>query len=93
MIKEFISSRTNLTILQCVCYLMILYIMGEYLNWIKFSIMFGVIILLQFITRTKGVADGMVFRQVMLDNEWKVNDLIEKIKQETKKTKKNNDIN
>jgi len=67
--------------------------MGEHLDWMKFSVMFIVIFLIQFITRTKAVADGMMYRQIMLDNQMDANDIIQKIKEETDRARRNNDIN
>ena len=66
---NFLTSRTNLTIFQCLLYLMLGYMIGEYLTWQKMSIIFVVLFLIQFITRTKAVADGMMFRQIMIDNQ------------------------
>ena len=54
-----------------------------------FILLYGI----QFITRTKGVADGMVFRQLMLDHSMKANEIVEKIKEQAEEAKKNNDIN
>ena len=88
MISNFLSSRTNLTILQCVCYFVIGYIMGEYLNWIQFGIVFIVLFVIQFITRTKAVADGMMFRQMMIDSKVEANDIIRMIKKEQDKINK-----
>ena len=82
MITNFLSSRTNLTIFQCILYFVIGYIMGEYLNWIQLAIMFVVMFLIQFITRTKAVADGMMFRQMMLDNQVSANEIIRKMKKD-----------
>ena len=93
MIGNFLSNRTNLTILQCVCYFVVGYVMGEYLNWIQFGIVFVVLFIIQFITRVKAVTDGMMFRQMMIENQWEVNDVIQKIKQEADRARKNNDIN
>jgi len=93
MIKNFINSRLNLTILQLMCYFVIGYIMGEYLSWVKFGIMFVVLFVIQFITKTKAVADGMMFRQLMIDNEWEVNEVVQKIKDEADKARKDNNYN
>ena len=93
MIAKFISNRTNLTIVQCILYLIIGYIMGQHLNLIQMGIMFILLFGIQFVTRTKGVADGMVFRQLMLDHKMKANEIVEKIKEQAKEAKKNNDIN
>jgi len=67
--------------------------MGEYLSWTEFGVMFVVILIIQFVTRTKAVADGMMYRQIMIDNQMDANDLIQKIKEETDKARRNNDIN
>ena len=58
--------------------------MGEHLTWIELGVMFIVMFSIQFITRTKAVADGMMFRQIMFDNEMDnimgTNEVLEKIK-------------
>ena len=69
MITNFLSSRVNLTIFQFLLYFIMGYIMGQYLTWGKMVIMFLVVFGIQFVARTKGVADGMMFRQIMFDNE------------------------
>ena len=86
--KNFISSRLNLTILQFMCYFVIGYIMGEYLDWVQFGIIFIVLFIIQFITRTKAVADGMMFRQLMLDNQVDANEIIRMMKKEQDKINK-----
>ena len=93
MITKFLSNRLNLTILQCVCYFVIGYIMGEYLNWIQFGIVFVVLFLIQFITRVKAVTDGMMFRQIMMDHKIEANEIVRRIKKEADRAKRNNDIN
>ena len=93
MISNFMSSRLNLTILQCVCYFIIGYIMGVQLTWIEFGIMFGVILVIQLITRAKAVADGMMFRQIMIDNQLDANDIVKKMKEEIEKNKDYMDLN
>ena len=81
-ISDFLSSKLNLTILQCLLYFVVGYIMGEYLNWIQLAIKFVVMFLIHFITRTKAVADGMMFRQMMLDNQVSANEIIRKMKKD-----------
>jgi hypothetical protein len=80
IIINFLTSRTNLTIFQCMLYLMLGYMIGEYLTWQKMSIIFVVLFLIQFITRTKAVADGMMFRQIMIDSQVDANDIVKKMK-------------
>ena len=88
MITNFLSNRTNLTIFQCILYFIIGYIMGEYLTWGKLILMFMVMLCIQFITRTKAVADGMMFRQLMIDNQMKANEFIQHMKKESDKLNK-----
>ena len=66
--------------------------MGEYLTWPKLVLMFAVMLCIQFITRTKAVADGMVFRQMMIDLDVDANDIVKKIKEESDRLNKN-DLN
>tara|TARA_Y100000310_G_scaffold16247_1_gene16232 strand:- start:516 stop:803 length:288 start_codon:yes stop_codon:yes gene_type:complete len=87
-IINFMSSRWNLTIFQCLLYFMIGHIMGAYLTWPKLILMFTVMFLIQFITRTKAVADGMMFRQLMIDGQVDANEIVKMIKKETEKMNK-----
>ena len=99
MVKEmknsiitFLSSRYNLTIFQCILYGIVGYVMGMYLTWPKLLLMLIVMYLIQFITRTKAVADGMVFRQIMMDNRVDANEIVRRIKEESDRLNKN-DLN
>ena len=85
---NFLSNRTNLTVFQCLLYLVIGYLMGQYLDWIRLGIMYMVLFLIQFITRTKAVADGMMFRQLMLENDMKASEFLEKMNKKIKDIKK-----
>ena len=96
MIKSiiaFLSSRWNLTIFQCLLYFIVGYVMGEYLTWPKLILMFAVMLGIQFITRTKAVADGMMFRQIMMDNQVDANEIVKMIKKEADRARRDNDIN
>ena len=42
-IIAFLSSRTNLTIFQCLLYFVVGHMMGEYLSWGQIGIMFVVL--------------------------------------------------
>ena len=91
-IINFMSSRINLTIFQCLLYFIVGWVMGEHLTWIELGVMFVVMFLIQFITRTKAVADGMVIRQIMVDNQLSANEIIEQMKQEADRLNKD-DLN
>ena len=78
-IINWISSRNNITLFQCVLYFIIGYVMGEHLTWGELVVMFVVMLCIQFITRTKAVADGMMFRQIMIDNQIDANDIVKRM--------------
>ena len=84
-ITNFLSSRTNLTIFQCILYGIIGYIMGGYLNWTQMMLMFVVLFIIQFITRTKAVADGMIFRQMMIDLNCDANEIAKRLQNDVDK--------
>ena len=92
MITHFLSNRWNLTIFQCILYFIIGWIMGEHLTWIEMGVMFVVLLIIQFITRTKAIADGMVIRQIMVDNQLDANEIINRMKQEADRLNKD-DLN
>ena len=87
-ITNFLSSKTNLTIFQCLLYFIIGYVMGEYLTWIELGVMFVVMFGIQFITRVKAVADGMMMRQMMIDMECDSNEFLQHMKNEVDNIKK-----
>tara|TARA_Y100000310_G_scaffold250352_1_gene256554 strand:- start:176 stop:472 length:297 start_codon:yes stop_codon:yes gene_type:complete len=84
-ITNFLSNRTNLTIFQCLLYFIVGYIMGEHLSYIELAIMFIVMFGIQFITRIKAVTDGMMFRQLMIDNKMETNEFLKHMKREADK--------
>ena len=92
-IVNFLSSRANLTIFQCILYGIVGYVMGQYLDWTRLVLMLVVMYLIQIITRTKAVADGMVFRQIMLDNQVDANEIVRMMKDEADRARKDNNIN
>ena len=97
VITNFLSSRVNLTKFQFLLYFIIGYVMGQHLTWGEMALMFVVMFGIQFVTRAKGISDGMLFRQLMFDNEMDnimgTNEVLEKIKKEAKRAKRENDIN
>lgn len=87
MITEFFSNRTNLTIFQFILYFIIGYVMGEYLSWGELVLIFIVLFGIQLITRIKGVTDGMLFKQIMMDSNIEANEIIKMIKKQQDKIK------
>ena len=85
---NFLGNRTNLTVVQCMLYLIIGYVMGQYLAWVKMIIMFALLLGIQWITRIKAVADGMVFHQLIEHHGMDANEIVQKIKEEADKMEK-----
>ena len=88
VITNFLSNRMNLTIFQCLLYFIVGYIMGQHLTWFELGVMFVVMLGIQFITRTKAVADGMVFREMMINLDTDANEIVRKMKEETDRINK-----
>ena len=85
---NFLSNRTNLTVVQCMIYLIIGYVMGQYLDWGRMIIMFVLLLGIQWITRIKAVADGMVFHQLIEHHGMDANEIVKRIKDEADKMEK-----
>ena len=89
MIREFLSSRNNLTIFQCLMYSVVGYITyTRQFSWVEMGILFVVLFGIQFVTRLKAVADGMLFRQLMLDLDVDANEIAKRIKKEADRMNK-----
>ena len=88
MIINFMSDRNNLTIFQCVLYFVIGWVMGQHLTWIELCVMFVVMLGIQFITRTKAVADGMVMGHLMKKHNIKTNEFLQLMKDKVDKINK-----
>ena len=88
MISRFLGSRLNLTIFQCLMYIVIGYVMSQHLIWSELALMYILLFIIQFITRTKAVADGMMFRQMMIDLNCDTNEFVQHMKKEVDKINK-----
>ena len=84
MMSKFLSSRINLTILQCILYFVIGWIMGAYLTWGKLVVMFIILLGIQMITHVKAISDGIVFNQMLNDNP-RLKRTLDKIKEDSEK--------
>ena len=84
----FLSSRVNLNLMQILLYTLIGIILYDYISLKQFSVVYLMIFGIHFTTQIKATADGMVYRQIMLDHKLKANDIIEKIRKQVKKDKK-----
>jgi Zn-dependent M16 (insulinase) family peptidase len=92
------NSRWNLTIIQCVLYFIIGYVMYEYLTWGKMMLLFTILLGIQTITRIKSIADGVDMAKIMIyvkenmdENDVdKIDDMLKKMKDTIRNTDKKN---
>lgn len=91
MLTDFLSSRINLTILQCSLYLVLGYMLNLHYNWTQLSIVAIVIILINFITHIKGVSHGMIISEIMHEENHQLMKFLKKM--ERKHNKSNKDSN
>jgi hypothetical protein len=61
---------------------------GPFLSWGQLAVVMIMLFLIQFITHIKAISDGMVIRQMMIDNDIE-NDIIDKIKKDIDKQELN----
>jgi len=66
-ITNFLSNKINLTILQCVLYGILGYILKDY-TWTQFIIVFIILLGIQFITHVRAVAQGLMMHQMMVED-------------------------
>jgi hypothetical protein len=57
-------------------------------SWVEICILFAVLFGIQFVTRLKAVADGMLWRQLMLDLDVDANEIARRIKKEADRMNK-----
>jgi len=65
IINNFLSNKNNLTLLQCLLYGVLGYLLKGNYNWGQFIIVFIILFGIQFITHIKAVATGMMLRHMM----------------------------
>ena len=84
MITNFLSSKLNLTILQCILYVVVGYLIKENYTWGQFIIVFILLFGIQFITHIKGVSHGMFIHQMMQEENHKIIKFLKKLNKDTK---------
>jgi len=62
--------------------------MGQYLDWTKMIIMFILLFGIQWMTRIKAVADGMVFKELIEHHDMNANEIVQRMKDEVEKMNK-----
>ena len=82
MLSNFLSSKFNLTLLQCILYAILGYLLKENYTWIQFGIVFVILLGIQFITHIKAVSTGMMLNQLMHEEKHIVSKLIKNIRKD-----------
>ena len=88
-IINFLSGKLNLTILQCILYFVLGYMLREHYNWGQFCIIFVVLLAIQFITHVKGVSQGMFMYQVMEEDRHHLIKFIKQMEEDKNNEKPN----
>ena len=82
---NFMNSRLNLTILQCILYFIVGWVMGSYLSLGQMCVMFIVLFGIQLITHVKALSDGMVFYNQMMNDNPRIKKMLDKIKEDSER--------
>ena len=78
-ITNFLSSKLNLTILQCVLYFILGYMFRDKYGWSQIAIIFVILFGIQFITHIKGVSQGMMMFKLMEEDRHQLIQYIKRI--------------
>ena len=73
-----------LTILQCILYFVLGYMLKDNYDWLHMSIIFAILLGIQFITHIKGVSQGMMIHQLMIEEDDAMMKFIKKMKKDNK---------
>ena len=87
MITNFLSNRFNLNILHILLYIVIGIALYDKMDWTQLLLVSTLITITNIISHVKGTANGMLYRQLMLDHNLQANEILEKIKEEAEKAK------
>ena len=81
-LTNFLSNKNNLTLLQCLLYGVLGYILKEHYSWGEFAIIFIVLLGIQFITHVKAIAQGMMMHHLMEEDGHKLMKFIKQMKED-----------
>ena len=83
-LSNFLSSKINLTILQCILYFILGYILSLQFSGTQFFVTFGLILIINLIIHIKSVSKGMMMYQIMQEDRHELIEFIKKIEKENK---------
>ena len=69
MLTNFLSNKNNLTILQCLLYGVLGYLLKDNYTWTQFIIVFVIILGIQIITHIRAISIGMMMNQLMHEED------------------------
>ena len=81
---DFLSNKTNLTILQCVLYFILGYIIHDHFTGTQFFIMFITILIINLIVHIKAVSTGMIMREIMEEEHHHMTKFIKELNEKSK---------
>ena len=84
-LSNFLSSKINLTILQCILYFILGYVLSLQFSGTQFLVVFGLILIINIIIHIKSVSKGMMMNQIMQENKHELIEFIKKMEKENKK--------
>ena len=87
MLTNFLSNKNNLTLLQCLLYGVLGYLLKGNYNWTQFIIVFIILFGIQFITHIKAVVTGIMLHQMMEEKDHTVMKFIKQLEKRTDKEK------
>ena len=87
MLTNFLSNKNNLTLLQCLLYGVLGYLLKGNYNWTQFIIVFIILFGIQFITHIKAVVTGIMLHQMMEEKDHAVMKFIKQLEKRTDKEK------
>ena len=88
-ITNFLSSKINLTVLQCILYGILGYMLRVHYSWTQFIIIFVILLVIQFITHVKGISQGMVMRHIMEEESQELMKFLKQIEEDNNNEKPN----
>ena len=83
-LTNFLSNKINLTILQCILYFILGYIIHDHFTGTQFFIMFITICIINFIVHIKAVSTGMMMREMMEEERHHIVEFIKELEKESK---------
>jgi len=83
-LTDFLSNKTNLTILQCILYFILGYIIHDHFTGTQFFIMFITILIINLIVHIKAVNTGMMMREIMEEEHHYMIEFIKELEEEKK---------